>query len=213
MENIIQIIIALASCITATTAYILWKQLKILNKQLDLLREQIKIDYEKLKREKAVNLLIEWSKFLRQKTSLARKLAEQLDDKQSRELFKQEPFKINKKLFKLAEAFFDIKNDKKDDEYELNEDQVARLRWEVISFLNFLESILTAWRHNIVDRNIIMEEFQYLINPEEGYYILEKVRKAAGGRKVYPAIDDFVEKLKEIKEGKTPGKGPIVKNS
>ena len=192
----LQLITAAASSITAITVYILWKQ--------------IKIDYEKLKREKAVDLLIEWSKFLRQKTSIARKFAEKLDEGQSISLAKQESFNIDRKLFKLAEAFFGEKIDDDKESYELNEEQVAKLRWEVVSFLNLLESILTAWRHNIADRDILLEEFQYLVNPEEGDYILEKFRKAAGGRKTYPAIDDFVEELKKIKEGKNSGKGPIV---
>ena len=54
------------------------------------------------------------------------------------------------------------------------------------------EAIFSAWRHNIVSRPIIEEEFQYMVRPAENEYLLVEFRKAAGGEITYPAIEEFV---------------------
>ena len=94
-------------------------------------------------------------------------------------------------------------------EIKLTQVQVSQIRWEVVSFLNMLEGVMAAWRHNVADRDIIEEEFQYLVSPEKDHYILKDFRIVAGGKDVFPAIQEFVEKLEKKSTFKS-GKGKIA---
>ena len=60
-----------------------------------------------------------------------------------------------------------------------------------------LESVMTAWKLNIVDRDEIENQFQYLYNPERGWNALKPFREAAGGAEAYPNIEEFMNKLSE----------------
>lgn len=73
------------------------------------------------------------------------------------------------------------------------------MRWEIVTYLNSLESILSAWRHNTADKEMIEEQFRYMVSPKDGHYILEKFREAAGGAHTYPSIDQFVSHLKTVR--------------
>jgi hypothetical protein len=58
-----------------------------------------------------------------------------------------------------------------------------------------LEIVLTAWKDNIADQDILKNEFQPLYNPQSGDYMLEKFRQASGGASSYPSISKFVQSL------------------
>jgi len=66
--------------------------------QIWLARKQLKTDHERSRREKSVELLLDWTKNLKENTSLARKIVESLDDEQSRNLFNQEDVRISKNI-------------------------------------------------------------------------------------------------------------------
>ena len=197
-------IIALASWVTAFTIIILWKQLTA--------------DHERSRREKAVQLLQDWTINLNHKSSIARKFAETLSADDARALYKQEAFKVDSKFQNLVQGCLNGNSSlnnpalswKEGEDMDLSVKVVSEIRWEVISFLNMLEAVLTAWRHNIADREILMEEFQYLVSPEEGHYILKEFRTAAGGRNAYPAIEDFVLELESRKSNVGNGKQKIA---
>ncbi len=163
---------------------------------------QYKSDHERSRREKAVDLILEWSKNLNEKSSIARKFAETLDAQKSLSLFKQEPFEIDSKSLELFFGYIGKKKEEGNDKYKLTFEEVTKVRWDVIKYLNVLESILSAWRHNIADNEMIREQFKYLVKPSEGHDVLKEFRKAAENS--YPAIDEFVSKLEnnENKEGK-----------
>lgn len=67
-----------------------------------------------------------------------------------------------------------------------------------------LESVMTAWNLNIVDRQEIEDQFQYLYNPERGWDVLESFREAAGGRNAYPNIEKFIQELKDRRSKERP---------
>jgi hypothetical protein len=199
-------IIAISSCVSAFVIVILWKQLTA--------------DHERARREKAAELSQWWTGRLSNRTSLSRKFAETLDFKQAKSLYNQESFEIDKSCKEMIEGClitegqqinFEIQNSK----IRLTTKQVSQLRWEVISFLNMLKSVLTAWRHNIADREMIMEEWEYLVYPEDGHFILEQFRTAAGAKVRYPAIEEFVLEIKRKQDAKASRKGkkPIVPGS
>lgn len=70
-----------------------------------------------------------------------------------------------------------------------------------------LESVLSASHHGIPDNEIIRQQFQYLYNPANGDYVLEKFRKACPG--CYPATDSFYDKIKN-KSSNERGKVELV---
>jgi len=186
-------IIAVVGAITTSTILIYYRQYKS--------------DHERSRREKAVDLLVEWTKNLNEKSSLAKKFAETLDQKQSLCLFNQETFMTEVKNKKLLDAYFAKKIEAKDNKIHLSMEDVAQLRWDVISYLNLLEAILTAWRHNIADKDMILEEFKYLVKPSEGHDVLKEFRAASCGS--FPAITQFVSTL-ESNQAPDKGKGTIA---
>ncbi|HEY6874712.1 MAG TPA: hypothetical protein VI298_18485 [Geobacteraceae bacterium] len=194
---------ALAAIGSASAIWFIWKQ-------VDLLKSQIIEDHKRSRREMAVNLLLEWSRNLKQHSSAARKLVETLNAEQSRCLLKQETFKIDKKYKDLLYASISCSSEcKKDcefsnDEIVLKQHCISNLRWQIICYLNSLEFILSAWRHNIADREIIEEQFEYLINDKEGHQLVHNFRIACGGPDTYPSLENFANHIKEkrnIKNG------------
>jgi hypothetical protein len=81
MECTLNWITAIASLVTATGVWFLWKQ--------------IKADHERSRRERACELVLERTKSLQQGSSLARKLVETFTEEQARKLQKEEPIEID----------------------------------------------------------------------------------------------------------------------
>ena len=169
-------------------------------------------DHERSRREKAVELISQWALNLNKRGSAARKLVETLDHEKSKLLFNQEPLTIGKKHIGLVRAALEADvNEPEGNEIDLDENQSSELRWQVVTFLNSLESVLSAWRHNIADKDIITEQFRYLVSKTDGHYILEEFRVVAGGSHTYPAIQEFVEHLKkELNKNDGSGKRPVA---
>lgn len=169
-------------------------------------------DHERSRREKAIELISLWALNMNKRGAAARKLVETLDKEKSKSLFNQEPLKINKKYSGLLQAALESKvNEPIGDNITLDELQSSELRWQIITFLNNLESVLSAWRHNVADKDIITEQFRYLLSTTDGHYILEEFRVAAGGNQSYPAIQEFVKHIKEeLNKTNTLGKRSIT---
>ena len=166
--------------------------------QIYLASKQIKADHERSRREKAVELIKDWSKSVQREQTWARKLVEQFSAEQCRYLFNQSCFDLPKKLEPHLHQFFEIEKDqKKNGSITLTEKQVVTLRWYIVSYLNLLEAILVSWQYSVVDREIIEHEFSFLFSPEQGHFALSEFRSAAGGQKTYPAIEIFANHLEE----------------
>ena len=93
---------------------------------------------------------------------------------------------------------------------QISERESSEIRWAIISYLNRLETTLTAVRHNVADEQMIYEQYKYLVSPEEGHSLLENFRKAAGGSESYPAIEEFANKLIKAHSHVSPGKTIIA---
>ncbi len=161
---------------------------------------QLKADHERSRREKAVELIKEWSISVKKEQTWARMLVEQFNSEQCRSLFNQTPFEVSDKLENHLNQFFEIaKEQKNNGSILLTEKQVVTLRWYVVSYLNLMESILVSWQYSIVSREIIEHQFSFLFSPEKGYTALSKFRSAAGGEKSYPATEIFANHLEECR--------------
>lgn len=176
--------------------------------------QEVKADHERSRREKSVELLMEWSKNLKEEGSLARKIIESLSEQQCQEIFKQEEVKIHKKHEALLNKFFnnqELLTSEGEDTITINERQSAQLRWHAITYLNSLEFTLVAWQYSIVDRAIIEKQFQYLFNSTNiNDEVLKHFRKAAGGEESFPAIEVFAAHVANKKKDKLIKKANVA---
>ena len=167
-------------------------------------------EHEEQRRQKTVDVLLEWNKSLERETSFAERIVETFDTEQCRKLFQKEPFKVNEETHKeLCEIccnknVSDCNSCTKDErgDYTVSGRQLLELRWYIISYLNTLETVLIAWQQSAVDRKMIEREFAYLYSAEKGWDVLSAFRTAAGGMKAYPVIDQFILQLKTNEEKK-----------
>ena len=177
--------------------------------QFQLGKRQMSADYERSRREKSVELLMEWSKLLKRENSAARKIIDTLSEEQCRKILQQQKVRVSKEhkelLFELlyseSSELTAVELDgglvEGDDYFELSESDSSKLRWAAVSYLNALEFVLVAWQYSIVDRDIIEHQFSYLFKPADGYELMKHFRKAAGGEETFPAIEIFTEHLND----------------
>ncbi|WP_462174530.1 hypothetical protein [Pseudoalteromonas gelatinilytica] len=180
--------------------------------QVLIAQRQIKADHERSRREKTVDLLIEWDKRLKKESALARKIIENLSEAQCRELVAQQKLHVNSKLQTLLAQFFPNFTPETNDNGEIiiNESLTAELRWHAITYLNSLESVLVAWQYSVVDREIIEHQFSYLFKPADGHEALKDFRAAAGGEDCYPAIEIFAGHIREKRRKKLIQKANVA---
>ncbi len=176
--------------------------------------------HEEQRRQKTVDIMLEWNKSLKKETSYAEKIVEGLNKEQCRCLFEQKPFTVDKETkikFCRICPDYDSEGCKKcseltGDKYTIDGKQLSELRWHIITYLNMLETVLVAWKQGVVDRAIIEHEFAYLYNQSKGWDVLSGFRDAAGGKTNYPVIYEFCEKLNKNDNEKNSMKdGKVLK--
>lgn len=179
--------------------------------QVFIAYRQIKADHERSRREKSVDVLVEWSKNLKKEGSTARKIIECLSEEQCRELLQQQELKIHIKHQSLLNQLFPQQELKTEGEHILiSEAHSSELRWHAITYLNTLEFTLVAWQYAVVDKEIIESQFTYLFRPADGHELLKNFRKAAGGEESYPAIEVFTAHVIEKRRKKLISKANIA---
>lgn len=172
-----------------------------------LSRKQIKDDHERSRRERTVDLLLEWFRELEHSNTTARKFAEDLDDTSLKAIWKGCDFFIPKnsqnlsylkKIFddEFSESLFVEKSNSSI--LHVSDYYSEQIRWKLITYLNFLEAILAAWVNETADRQLIEEEFQYMFDHDDG--TLKRFRNITAGS--YPCIDLFEEDM--LKKRKSP---------
>lgn len=163
--------------------------------------------HEEMRRIKTVEIMENWSKSLKKETSFAEKIVEGFTPDQCRSLFFKEEFELDKKKSKdICQLCRENSCNSSQEEcdhcivdgaFKLSGAQLSEFRWYVVGYLNMLESVMTAWHLNIVDREEIEDQFQYLYNPEKGWNALKPFREAAGGMEAYPNIEKFMQTLEK----------------
>ncbi len=189
-----------------------------------VLVKQIKGEHEKGRREKAIELLLAWTKGITRETNAAKKIVEKFDAIQCRKLFLEENFKVDCKLYDEIVEVINVKPEKPDRCKEctgepekdcdgqiiLTRDQIKRLRWHIISYLNLLESILVSWQYSVAEREIIEQQLKFMVSPKEGRNVLEGFRIAAGSEDSYPAIEVFCNHMENERKKKLKKKGNLL---
>ncbi len=177
-------------------------QLKKTNEQLELSFTQMCNDHERSRREFTILLMKDWTLNLEHSSSIARKLVEGFSLEQCQAINNHGHLEIKpEKKEKLQTALQDVLKDRVLKEENgmlvLEEIDVAHLKYLLITYLNTLETILMSWKLAVADREILEQEFSYLVKPQEGHEALATFRQAVGGINAFPAIHDFVEKIKK----------------
>ena len=178
--------------------------------QFFLFFKELEADHERSRREKTVDILLEWDQRLKKEGALARKIVETFSAEQCREIHAQLPITVNAKLEPLLVQLFDTTFSPTNNQITLNEAYSSELRWHVITYLNALESVLVAWQYSVVDRGIIEHQFSYLFKPSDGHEGLKHFRVAAGGGDSYPAIEIFASHIKEERRKKLIQKANVA---
>lgn len=189
-----------------------------------LVFHQLRCDHEKARREKTVELLLAWSNSLTRETHTIKKVVEKFNEEQCRKLFAEEEFEMDCQQYtEIVESLTDKPKEKEEKCGDcegtkgecnrlltLNKRYIKKLRYSVISYLNTLEAILVSWQYSIVDRDIIEQQFSFLVNPRDGNTVLENFRKVVGSEECYPAIEAFCSHLEEKRKDKIKEKGKIA---
>ena len=191
-------------------------------KQIKVLVKQTQDDHERSRREKAVDLLFLWTSNLDEYSSRTRKFAENLSEENLKSIYNEESFSFLKKYKEKYESCFpkNLQNEylgnekgnennekssvKTDEEKEIQVDTrgSAYIRWQLIKYLNLLESILSAWAYKIADKDLIEDQFSYLFKTEGSSKALKKFREIAGGISSYPSIELFEREMQKKEEKK-----------
>lgn len=175
--------------------------------------------HEEMRRIKTVEIMENWSKSLKKETSFAEKIVEGFTEEQCRWLYFKEEFELD---CKKGRDICQICKEKAPDahhtecqncitggKFKLAGAQLAEFRWYVVGYLNMLESVMTAWNLNIVDREEIEDQFQYLYNPEKGWDALKHFREAAGGISAYPNIEKFMQEMQKRRNKERPARAKL----
>lgn len=191
--------------ITAIASVISALSIVFVGIQTKLLLKQIRSDHERSRRERAVEIIREWSNGIQRESSAARKFVETLDEMQIKALVNIKPFAVerNAELFLKACVGDEHKGVKfEENKISLDTGAVSLVRWYVMRYLNGLECVMVAWRHNAADQEIIKEEFSYLFKQIPGDLV--NLRKECDSLHSFPALEEFIETYRD-KRG--PGKG------
>lgn len=203
--SVINIIIALAGLATIWIA--IW---------------QIKADHERSRREKTLDMIMNWACELSPETHLAVKIVEKFDKDQCKDLYNTKPFKVKKKIYNDIRELYGVNEKKAKRKYKfikvnnnakyimLRGYYLKKLRFSVIKYLNVLEAVLVGWQNGILDKDIVERQYAYLYDRKQDKNCLQDFRNAAGSEKSYPAIEMFLTKLEDERKSQLLKKDRIV---
>lgn len=166
--------------------------------QLNIMKKTTSQDHERSRREKAIDLILEWVKFTNDGTG-AKCLVERLDEKQCEKVWKEQAFEMEIKYKDYAErnikGFGNVETDETRKVVIISKSQSSILRKEVVSYLNLTEVVFAAMYNSVADRDIILNEFSSLVCDRQNIHYLEKFRKVAGAKSAFPYSYRFVDEL------------------
>ncbi len=227
VSAIASIIGAMAIVFVAWQSYLAKKQLEVATKQLELSAKQQQIsanqlivsteqnainikqmeaDHERSRREKAIDILARWTTSLDKAHPSARTLVESFTHEQCISLASKKGVALSLEKEDLVKNVLHGYLEEDPPKIEdglliLDDNHSAHIYYLCISHLNSLEIALQSWLVNVADEKILEDELNYLIKPEKDHFVLESLRAVMGGKDCYPAIHEFVEHIKDKKNG------------
>jgi hypothetical protein len=186
-------------------------ELKIFGQQLQEMQatnlavhQQMAVAEDRAAKELAINLMLTWEQRLQFQTQQVARLVEKLDHDQCKKLENGQAFHIKEEWSDLAELcmleeLLPLKKTEKG--VLITGKALIHLRFTTVSYLNLIESVLTAWHQNVIDRDVIEDQFAFLRH--DGENVLETFRTVSG-IDYYPSITKFLKRLKEREDGSLP---------
>jgi hypothetical protein len=178
--------------------------------QITLHRKQVREDHERSRREISLQMMLEWAKKMERGTNVVTRFVDSLDEHQARRLAEEKPFTVGSDRLEYLVSLASATNLTEEQVFkntsgqiELTQTCVSLVRAQAVNYLNMLEIVLTAWKDNIGDQEVLKNEFRPLYNPQRGDYMLEKFRQAVGGSSSFPSIIKFVQSIKNERETST----------
>ena len=169
---------------------------------------QMKADHVRSRRERTLDLMQFWTTSIvphAKRVYAVRDLVSQLESKQCEALWKSEDLKLDVKhkvhlLHALGVSEADLKTTSDGEFMIIPREKTLQLRETLSFYMNCLEVVFCAWRHNIADSAFIAEEFGALLAPHPGSYPLDQIRYATGK---YPSIAAFITDAKTLESRRT----------
>lgn len=140
---------------------------------------EVRSDHERSRRQTAIDLMVRWSNSTEPESEAARRLGDVLDFEQSRAVQLHRSFELDAKHEDLLRHVARGKIEKRADKIIVSSAQSSAIRYYIVRYLNGLEGVLAAWRHNVADREMIDEQFRGFVSHENREFILENYRLAA----------------------------------
>jgi hypothetical protein len=178
----------------------------LLFRQVRLLTQQIADDHERSRREKSLQLLAKWADFVNEPGGTApANFAQRLSIEQTDALVHSREFAVSEKLKSYLEIWLENIGDNtklercsgESVEYIVTKRVSALIRRRVASYLNNLEVIMEAKRHQVADARILHDQFCHYVNLAEKRDLLAEFRRRAAGESGFPGISAFVESIKD----------------
>lgn len=178
--------------------------------QLWQIRKNRQKQFDQLRREKTVEMVIHYVNSINRETKITEKIVSKFNDDQCLDLYTFNSFPIDEQIKdkiceicpykQTCDKTKDIIKCKGDDgKYYIKDDILYFLREKVITHLNNLESVLLSWQLGIVEKSVIEEQFIFLDKKREKERALEVFRSIAGGGQSYPAIERFYQHLNKLR--------------
>lgn len=183
---------------------------------------QMHADHERSRREKTLDMIMNWACELSPETHLAVKIVEKFDKDQCKNLYNTKPFKVKKKIYNDIRELYGENEKKAKRKYKfikvnnnakyimLRGYYLKKLRFSIIKYLNVLEAVLVGWQNGILDKDIVERQYAYLYDRKQDKNCLQDFRNAAGSEKSYPAIEMFLTKLEDERKSQLLKKDRIV---
>ena len=172
---------------------------------------QMKADHERSRRERVLDLMQFWTSSIvphAKRVYAARDLVAQLEHKQCEALWRAEDLKLDSKhelhlLLTLGISEGDLKKTSDGEFLVIPKEKTLQIREVLAFYMNCLEVVFCAWRHNIGDSAFLSEEFGALLATPDGRYPLDEIRSATGK---YPSIAAYIIHAKNLESERPAGK-------
>lgn len=165
--------------------------------------------FDQARREKTVEMVLQYTKDIDNLTRAVEKIVSQFSDEQCQDLYNGIPFEINDKtrqrLCSVCPYQLDCREleDGKskycqpynDGKYYISGKLLYFVRGSIIDYLNSLECVLLAWQLGIVDQSTLEEQFAFLDKKRTKDRAVTAFRTVAGNGRSYPAIEKFYQHL------------------
>jgi hypothetical protein len=169
---------------------------------------QTAADHERSRRKFAVDLVLHWVGSFEKETTAVNRFVERLSPEQCSLLQRAESLRIPAREKTRVVAFLksqfpniekELAVDEKDDVVVLKEEHVYQIRNTALKYLNTLECVMTAWVYSIADKEIIVNQFQYLVDEREDRNAMQTFRQKIGTEH-FPSISKFSTHIQKVRE-------------